>query len=180
MFRKGQMNILQPAIDRGDIKVVADQWARDWLAEEALKHTENALTQNNNNVVAVVASNDATAGGAIQAIKAQQLGGKVWVSGQDADLVALQRIVEGSQSMTVYKPISQLAPRAAEAAVTLAKKEKISTTHTVNNGKIDVPSILLEPVLVDKNNVGATVIKDGYQKADEIYKNVPPDQRPKQ
>jgi len=179
MFRKGQMSILQPAIDRGDIKVVADQWARDWLAEEALKHTENALTQNNNNVVAVVASNDATAGGAVQAINAQQLGGKIWVSGQDADLAALQRIVEGSQSMTVYKPISQLAPRAAEVAVALAKKEKIPATRTVNNGKIDVPSILLEPVLVDKDNVEETVIKDGYQKAEGVYKNVPADQRPK-
>ena len=69
LFRKGQMNILKPAIDRGDIKVVADQWARDWLASEALRHTENALTQSNNNVVAVVVSNDGTAGGAIQALE---------------------------------------------------------------------------------------------------------------
>jgi len=177
LFRKGQMNILQPAIDRGDIKIVADQWARDWLAEEALKHTENALTQNNNEVVAVVASNDATAGGVIQALNAQKLSGKVFVSGQDADLAALQRIAEGSQSMTVYKPISQLAPRAAEAAVSLAKKEKISTSRAVNNGRTDVPSILLEPVVVDRANLKETVIKDGFQKAEEVYKNVPPEQK---
>jgi D-xylose transport system substrate-binding protein len=179
LFRKGQMNILKPAIDRGDIKVVADQWARDWLASEALRHTENALTQSNNNVVAVVVSNDGTAGGAIQALEEQKLGGKVLVSGQDADLAALQRIIAGTQSMTVYKPVAQLARRAAEAAVALAKHEKVESTSAINNGKVDVPSVLLDPVVVDKNNIVDTVIKDGYQKLEDVYRNVPADQRPK-
>ena len=179
LFRKGQMNILKPAIDRGDIKVVADQWARDWLASEALRHTENALTQSNNNVVAVVVSNDGTAGGAIQALEEQKLGGKVLVSGQDADLAALQRIIAGTQSMTVYKPVAQLARRAAEAAVALARHEKVESTSAINNGKVDVPSVLLDPIVVDKNNIVDTVIKDGYQKLEDVYRNVPPDQRPR-
>lgn len=178
LFRKGQMNVLQPAIDRGDIKTVADQWARDWLASEALRHTENALTQYSNNVVAVVASNDGTAGGCIQALEEQKLAGKVLVSGQDADLAALQRILAGTQSMTVYKPVAQLARRAADAAVALARHEKVETKTAVNNGKIDVPSILLEPIVVDKNNIAETVIKDGYQKVEEVYKNVPKEQWP--
>jgi len=179
LFRKGQMNILKPAIDRGDIKVVADQWARDWLASEALRHTENALTQSNNNVVAVVVSNDGTAGGAIQALEEQKLGGKVLVSGQDADLAALQRIIAGTQSMTVYKPVAQLARRAAEAAVALARHEKVESTSAINNGKVDVPSVLLDPIVVDKNNIVDAVIKDGYQKLEDVYRNVPPDQRPR-
>lgn len=170
MFRRGQMSVLQPLIDKGDIKVVADQWAKDWLAEEALKHTENALTMNKD-VVAVVASNDATAGGSIQALSTRSLAGKVFVSGQDADLAGLQRIVDGSQSMTVYKPVALLANRAAEAAVAIAKGEKVETTSKVNNGKIDVPSILLEPVSVDKQNLDATVIKDGFHSKEEVYKN---------
>lgn len=178
LFRNGQMKALKPAIDRGDIKIVADQWARDWLASEALRHAENALTQANNNVVAIVASNDATAGGAIQALEEQKLAGKVLVSGQDADLAALQRIVAGTQTMTVYKPVAQLARRAAEAAVSLARHEKLETTATVNNGKIDVPSILLQPITVDKNNIVDTVVKDGYQKMEDIYRNVPRDQWP--
>jgi D-xylose transport system substrate-binding protein len=178
LFRKGQMDILKPAIDRGDIKIVADQWARDWLASEALRHTENALTQANNNVAAIVVSNDGTAGGAVQALEEQKLAGKVLVSGQDADLAALQRIVAGTQSMTVYKPVSQLARRAAEAAVQLARHEKVETTSTVNNGKMDVPSILLEPVVVDKSNIVDTVIKDGYQKMEDVYKDVPREQWP--
>jgi D-xylose transport system substrate-binding protein len=169
LLREGQMEVLKPFIERGDIKIVADQWAREWLAEEALKHTENALTMNNNNVAAIVTSNDGTAGGAIQALNSQNLNGKVLVSGQDAELGALQRILAGTQTMTVYKPVSKLAARAAEVAVALAKKEKIETTRTVNNGTIDVPSILIEPIPIDKNNVDE-VIKDGFQKREDVYK----------
>ena len=174
LLRKGQMKILQAAIDRGDIKVVADQWAREWLAEEALKHAENALTQNDNKVVAMVVSNDGTAGGVIKALEAQGLVGKVLVSGQDAELAALQRIVSGSQTMTVYKPILRLAPAAVEAAVALAKREKLSTTRVVNNGRIDVPSILIEPIPVDKNNIEETVVKDGFQKRENIFRERKP------
>jgi D-xylose transport system substrate-binding protein len=173
MFRRGQMRVLQPLVDKGDIKIVADQWARDWLAEEALKHTENALTQNNNDVAAVVASNDGTAGGVVEALNTKKLSGKVYVSGQDADLAALQRIVQGTQSMTVYKPVTLLANKAAEAAVALAKKEKVGAPTIVNNGKLDVPSILLEPISVDKTNLDATVIKDGFHKREAVYKNAP-------
>jgi len=170
LLRKGQLNILQGAIDRGDIKVVADQWARDWLPEEALKHAENALTQNNNKIDALVVSNDGTAGGVVEALNAQGLAGKVLVSGQDAELAALQRVVKGTQTMTVYKPISKLAPAAVEAAIALAKKEKLNTTRTVNNGRIEVPSILIEPIPVDKNNIDATVVADGFQDREKIYK----------
>ena len=173
MFRAGQMKVLQPLIDKGDIKIIADQWCKDWQPEEALKHTENALTMNKNEVVAVVASNDGTAGGAIQALSAQGLTGKVIISGQDADLAALQRIIAGTQTMTVYKPVSKLAVKAAEAAIALAKKEKVETNGKVNNGKIDVPSILLEPISVDKKNLDETVIKDGFQKREDVYKNIP-------
>jgi D-xylose transport system substrate-binding protein len=168
LYRDGQMKVLKPAVDRGDIKVVADQWCRDWLASEALNHTENALTQNQNDVQAVVASNDGTAGGAVQALEGQKLAGKVFVSGQDAELAALRRIVAGTQSMTVYKPITQLAVRAAEAAVSLAKREPVVTTATLENGKKQVPSILLEPIVVDKANIAETVVKDGYHKAEDI------------
>ena len=73
MFREGQMNIIQPLVDKGDIKIVGDQWADNWDANEALKIMENALTANKNNIDVVVASNDNTAGGAIQALDAKSL-----------------------------------------------------------------------------------------------------------
>jgi D-xylose transport system substrate-binding protein len=179
LLRKGQLKVLQAAIDSGDIKVLTDQFAKDWLANEALRITEDALTKSAGDVAAVVASNDSTAGGAVSALEVKGLAGKVLVSGQDADLAALQRIVAGKQTMTVYKPVHLLARKAAEAAVALARGEKPDAPGRINNGKIDVPSILLEPVPVDKDNIVGTVVKDGYQKLDAIYEAVPADQRPK-
>jgi len=179
LFRKGQMNILQPYIDRGDIKVVADQWATDWLPINALKHTENALTINRNKVDAIVASNDGTAGGSIQALEEQKLAGKVIVSGQDAELAGCQRILDGTQAMTVYKPIKPLAEKAAEIALKIIKGEPITdASQMINNGAKEVPSILLPPIVVDKSNLSETVIKDGFQKLEEVYKNVPKEQWP--
>jgi D-xylose transport system substrate-binding protein len=180
LLRQGQMSLLKPPIDRGDIKVVSDQWAKEWQPMEALKIMENALTRNNNQVDAVVVSNDGTAGGAIQALAEQKLAGKVVVTGQDADLAACQRIVAGTQSMTVYKPIKVLAAKAAEVALALANKQPVTDkTSPVNNGRKDVPSILLEPIQVDKDNLVSTIIADGYQKLEAVYKDVPKDQWPR-
>jgi D-xylose transport system substrate-binding protein len=180
LIREGQLEVLQPAIKRGDIKVVADQWAKDWLPSEALRHTENALTQVNNNVVAVVASNDSTAGGAVQALQEQGLAGHVLVSGQDADLAAAQRVAAGTQTMTVYKPVAPLAQKAADAAVALAKGQAVDTNGKINNGMKDVPSLLLTPVVVDRSNLVSTVIRDGFLKMEDVYKNVPRAQWPKE
>ena len=179
LLMDGQMSVLQPAIDRGDIKIVAKQFAREWLASEALRITEDALTKNNNDIQAIVASNDGTAGGAISALP-PQLVGTVLVTGQDASLDAVQRIVEGKQTMTIYKPIQPLAFSAVDSAIRLARGEKVDAKDKINNGKNDVPSILQEPIVLDRNNVMQTVIKDGYHKLEDVYKNVPKDQWPKQ
>jgi len=179
LLRDGQMNVLKPAIDRGDIKIVSDQFAKEWKAEEAHRITEDALTKTGNDIQAIVASNDGTAGGAISALPPQLLG-KVLVTGRDASLDAVQRVVQGEQSMTIYKPIQPLAFSAVESAIKLARGEKVDTKDTVNNGKKDVPSILFEPMVLDKSNVMQTVIKDGYHKVEDVYKNVPKEQWPKQ
>lgn len=170
LFRKGQMKVLQPHIDSGKIKVVGDQWVDSWLAEKALQIMENALTANQNNIDAVVASNDATAGGAIQALSAQGLSGKVAISGQDADLAAIKRIILGSQTMTVYKPITHLADKAAEVAVALGNNEKVTSNAQLNNGLKEVPAFLLEPIVVTKENIDSTVIKDGFHTKEAVYK----------
>jgi D-xylose transport system substrate-binding protein len=171
MLRDGQMAALKPAIDRGDIKLVTEQWARDWQASEALKHTENALIANNNNIAAVLAPNDGTAAGVIAALKQQKLDGKVLVTGQDADLPACQRIAQGSQTMTIYKSIPTLAQTVVEAAIALAQgKEVKQATRKVPNGKIDVKAILLSPIAVDKTNMRQTIVKDGFHKESDIYK----------
>jgi D-xylose transport system substrate-binding protein len=184
IMKKEQLAVLQPAVDRGDIKIVADQHATDWKPEEALKIVENALTQNSDNIQAVVSSNDGMAGGAIAALEKKNLAGtgKVLVTGQDAEKAGLQRVAEGKQTMTVYKPIIPLANAAVEAAIKLAKGEALTGTTTFKNDVIgkDVSAILLEVVTVDKDNLMDTVIKDGFAKFEDVYANVPADQRPKQ
>ena len=169
LLRRGQMKVLKPAVDRGDVKIISEQFAREWKAEEALRITEDALTRTGKKIDAVVASNDGTAGGAVSALEAAGLAGKVLVTGQDAQKDAVQRIVRGTQTMTVYKPIRPLAYGAVDAAIKLAKKQPVNAPDKINNGKKDVPAILLEPMAVDKSNVDATVIKDGYHSHAEIY-----------
>lgn len=170
LFKKGQMNVLKPYVDRGDIKIVYDQWTKEWDPANALANMENALTANKNKVDAVIAANDGTAGGVVQALAAQGLAGKVPVSGQDAELAAIKRILEGTQTMTVYKPIKTIAEKVAEVSVKMAKGEKVQTDETINNGKIDVPSILLDPIVVTKDNIEQTVIADGFHSKEDVYK----------
>ena len=181
IMKKSELEVLQAAIDKGDIKIVADDFMTDWKPELALNFAENALTRNNDNIQAFVVSNDGMAGGVISALEKKGLAGKIVVTGQDAALSALQAIAEGKQTMTVYKPIIPLANTAVESAIKLAKKEKLDTKPFKNDalqGK-EVPSILLEVTSVDKANLMDTVIKDGYAKYEDIYKNVPEAERPK-
>ena len=180
IMKKSELEVLQAAIDKKDIKIVADNFITDWRPDEALKMAENALTQNNDDIQAFVVSNDGMAGGVISALEKKGLAGKVVVTGQDAALDALQRIAEGKQTMTVYKPIIPLANNAVEAAIKLAKKEKLDTKPFMNDAiKKEVPSILLEVTSVDKANLMDTVIKDGFAKFEDVYKNVPEADRPK-
>ncbi|KAA0544063.1 D-xylose ABC transporter substrate-binding protein [Bacillus sp. BGMRC 2118] len=172
LFKKGVFNVLQPLIDKGDISVVYDQWTKDWTPFNAYENMLAALKANHNQIDAVIAANDATAGGVIRALDKEGLLGKVPVAGQDADLAAAQRIVEGTQTMTVYKPIEALSREAASLAVKLAKGEEIKTTRTMNNGKIEVPSVLLLPIRVDISNINDTIIADGFHSKEDVYQNV--------
>jgi D-xylose transport system substrate-binding protein len=180
IMKKEQLAVLQPAIDSGKIKIVADNFITDWKPEEALKMAENALTKNSDNIKAFVVSNDGMAGGVISALDKRKLTGKVIVTGQDAQKDALQRIAEGKQSMTVYKPIIPLASGAVEAAIKLAKGESLAGVTMFKNEAIDkdVPAILLEVQVVDKANLMTTVIKDGYVTYEDVYANVPSENRP--
>lgn len=180
IMKKEQLAVLQPAIDKKDIKIVADNFMTDWRPDEALKMAENALTQNNDDIKAFVVSNDGMAGGVISALEKKGLAGKILVTGQDAQLDALQRIAEGKQSMTVYKPITPLANAALDAAIKLAKKEKLDSKPFLNDAlKKEIQAILLEVTTVDKANLMETVIKDGWAKYEDVFKNVPEADRPK-
>jgi D-xylose transport system substrate-binding protein len=161
ILREGQLKVLQPLVDKGDIKIVGKQWVKDWSASEAMSIVENALTANGNKIDAVVASNDGTAGGAIQALAAQKLAGKTVVSGQDADLAAVRRVVAGTQAMTVYKPLREIATNAANLAVQLVRGQKPAFNAQMNNGFKNVDTVLLKPVMLNKQNVDM-LVKDGF------------------
>ena len=177
MLREGQLKVLKPAIDNKDIQIVADPFCDKWLRSEAQRHTEDCLAKHPD-IVAIVASNDGTAGGAIASLKAKKLAGKVVVSGQDADLEACRNVVRGLQLVTVYKPIRQISEAAAILSMQLADGKSVQDACkiipdgvqlTIDNGKIDVPTIFLTPIPVTKDNIDETVIKDGYHSRDAVY-----------
>lgn len=168
LFKQGQDNILQPLIDKGDIQVVFEDWALDWKTENAKKIVNAAITAHGKDVQGVLASNDGTAGGAVQALIEEGLAGTVLVTGQDAELAACQRIMRGTQTMTVYKPLHLLAEAAASAAVKMAKREVLIANGAVDNGFEEVPSVLNDIIAVDKTNMLDTVVKDGFHTAESL------------
>ncbi len=177
LVKEGSFKLLQPKIDSGDINLVLEVFNDGWKSEEAYKQLK-AYLEENGTVDAVVCANDGTAMGAIQALGEFNLSGKVPVSGQDASLGACQLIAEGKQTVSVYKPLKTIAEKAAEMAVAIAKGETVETNQNVNNGKIDVPSYLLDVEMVIKDNLMSTVIADGFHSYDDVYQNVPESERP--
>jgi len=169
LYRQGQDEALAPALASGRARIVHDDWAQDWEPANAKKIVNAALTRLGSGVDAVLAANDGTAGGAVQALLEDGLAGKVLVTGQDAELAACQRIARGTQTMTVYKPLKSLAGRAAELAVALAKGRPVAAPRSVFNGKVDVPSVLMDVVVVTRDDLRRTVIKDGYQSESDVF-----------
>jgi D-xylose transport system substrate-binding protein len=178
VLRDGQLRVLKPFVDRGEIKIVNDGWAKDWDPAEAYAIMSKAIDSTKGDMAAVVASNDGTAGGAIQALEEHKLAGKVLISGQDADLAAIIRILDGTQTMTVYKPIGLQARTAAEAAVNLAAGTPVKNAVSIANGTKTVQAIFLSPVVVTRENVKQTVIKDGFQNLETIQKSLPKEKWP--
>jgi D-xylose transport system substrate-binding protein len=160
MFRNGQLNVLQKNIAEGKVRIIADFILEDWSELEAIMKVEEYLSSNTVRPDAIIAANDALATGALQVLP-EDLIGKIVITGQDAERTALRNIVAGNQSMTVYKPIKPLAYTAAEIAMKLAKGEKV-TGQKIKSGNYEVNAILLDPIVVDKNNFKETIVKDGH------------------
>ena len=172
-FHRAQLNALRPFTNDGRIKIIADLTAPDWSAVGAYLNMVKVLDSSHQTITAVVATNDAIAGGAIQALEERGLAGKVLVSGQDAELSAIIRVLMGSQTMTLYKPIVREAEAAAEVAVGLARGETVKTNGEYGDGGKKVATIFFYPVVVTKDNVKETVIKDRFQTAEEIKRGLP-------
>lgn len=145
--------------------------AVNWLAEEAYYAVNEAL-KITSQIDGVFCGNDNLATEAVRALSENRMAGSVVVTGQDADLAACQRIVEGTQMMTVYKPVDKLAKAAAEYAVKLAKGEGIDVTTTINDGIWEVPYVRLEPIGVNRENMDRIIIDGGFQNREDVYLNI--------
>jgi D-xylose transport system substrate-binding protein len=168
LFKNGYDSVINPKFDSGDWKEIDDQSVPDWDNQKALTIFEQMLQKNNNKVDGVLAANDGLANAAISALKQRKLP-QVPVTGQDATLQGLQNIVNGDQCMTVYKAIKSEADAAAKLAIALAKGETPSEeTKPINNETKDVPSVLLEPVSVTKDNISEYLGEPDFPKKEEI------------
>jgi D-xylose transport system substrate-binding protein len=175
-LRGGQEEVLADAIEAGDVVNVGESYTDNWDPAVAQRNMEQILTQNDNNVDAVVASNDGTAGGVIAALEAQGLAGSVPVSGQDGDAAALNRIALGTQSVSVWKDARELGRAAGEAAVALAQgaalDEVPGTTTFDSPGGNSLVAILLEPIPITEDNLDIVVDAE-WISTEELCQGVP-------
>jgi D-xylose transport system substrate-binding protein len=169
LFKQGAHSV----IDGSGFKVAKEYDTPDWSPDKAQSEMEQAITAlGKTGFVGVYAANDGNAGGVVAAMKSNGVDPKkIPITGQDAELAGIQRIVAGEQYMTVYKAIKAEAEAAAQLAydVSQGKTPSASTVNgKTNNGQLDVPSVLLTPVTVTVDNIKDTIIKDGFWKASEI------------
>jgi len=174
----GLHEIIDPAIQRGNIQLVQEIWLEEWSFDEALEKI-GAIFEVTTDFDAIACGNDAIAGSAIQLLSERRLAGRVAVVGQDADLSACQRIVEGTQLMTVYKPIGKIGVKAAELAVALGRKARgeenitapLPTMLLDNNSGTLIPAYLEGSTAIFKDNIDE-VIRDGFHSRDDVFRNV--------
>ncbi len=162
-LRGGQQEIIQAAVDSGDIQIVGEAYTDGWVPANAQRNMEQILTANDNKVDAVIASNDGTAGGVVAALTAQGMDG-IPVSGQDGDHAALNRVAKGTQTVSVWKDARELGRAAGEAAVAMIGGSSLSDvgqTDFTTPGGVDVNAIFLAPVPVTQENL-TTVTDAGW------------------
>ena len=169
MLNSGMHKVLDPYVASRKLRIVSEIWPSFWDSDEARMDMERVLA-GNRGIDDVIAGDDMLAEAVIGVLAENRISAKV--AAQDADLAACQRIAEGSQFATVYKPVDRLALKAAGFAVMLARGERVETDSTINDGIGKVPYIRLEPVPVSKETLEATVIKDGFHTAAEVYRNL--------
>jgi D-xylose transport system substrate-binding protein len=163
-YKKGAKSVLD-----GKVKVGREFDTPDWSPDKAQQEMEQAITAiGKDNVVGVLSANDGMAGGAIAAMKRAGYKELPPITGQDAELGAVQRILTGEQYMTIYLDIRAEAEKSAELAVSLVKGEQPPATSKVDNGTAEIPAVLLDPIAVTADKVKDTIVKDGFYKADQI------------
>lgn len=170
LLNAGMHAVIDPLVASGSVELAAEIWLDAWDSGQA-RAAFDALLASGQGVDAVAVGNDMLAEAAIGVLSEYRLAGSVPVAGQDADLAACQRIAEGLQTATVYKPIERLALTAAGFAVMLARGEEVSTDSFISDGQDKVPFIRLEPILVTRDTLRSTVIADGFHTEEDVFRN---------
>jgi D-xylose transport system substrate-binding protein len=178
LLKEGQDKVLAPLIASGAVLVRHEDWAEDWKPENAKKIMNAALTRFGAGIDGVLAANDGTAGGAVQALSEEGLAGRVAVVGQDAELAACQRVAAGTQAATIYKPTRREVGAALDAAIRFARGRPVVARGEIADGAARIPAILSDVVVVTRANLADTVIKDGYHSADDVYRGLAGTARP--
>jgi D-xylose transport system substrate-binding protein len=168
MFNEGYYQVLNPSIMDGNHTIIKEVWSERWREDEAYE-TVRALLLEEVEIAGIIGANDRLAEGAIRALTEFGLAGQIPVVGHDADVSACQRIVAGTQLMTVYKPIRNLAEGTALIVDQLLKQQPIIYDDVLDNGKEDIPYIHFEVIPVDAYNLRDTVIKDFFHQEEDIY-----------
>lgn len=172
LMNQGFHQALDALVREGKVQVTNEIWLEAWSSEEAETAFRHALETGGRRPDGVIAANDLLAESLIRVLSQRsQLDGTL-VTGMDADLAACQRVVEGTQTMTVYKPIAPLAITAAQYAVKLARKEPLDITQFINDGEFEIPYVKLQPVAVDKANMKEVIVKEGFHRYEEIYRTI--------
>jgi D-xylose transport system substrate-binding protein len=170
---KGVHEVLDPLIARKDISVVDEIWLDFWSFDEA-RQKIGKVFEKTTNITAISCANDQLASAAVSLLAELRLAGKVYVVGQDADLLACQRVVDGLQLMTVYKPLPALAARAAKLAVLMARKKLPEPDQYFDNRSgVKIPFFVEVPTAVYKEQMQATVIQDGFHSKEDVYRTIP-------
>jgi D-xylose transport system substrate-binding protein len=186
LFRQGQIQIVEPFLDQGTVQIVADQWVDNWDPATAERMMENILTAQQDQIDGVIASNDGTALGELQAMRAHGLAGKVPISGQDATADGCNSIVKGELTVSVFKDFRLLTPKAVAIIDTLIKGEtpselkQYTMAELTNDDTItgSVTAYFLPVIPVTKDNVYEVIVKSCFQPYDDVYRDIPDEERP--
>jgi D-xylose transport system substrate-binding protein len=167
--KNGQLDVIRQNVQAGKIKVLLDVFIEDWSGENAYRTMKEYLNLSANDVPDVIlTSYDGLAYGTSQALNEAGITSNIIITGQDAEPQAIKNIVTGKQTMTIYKPLKEMAENAVLIAIKLAHGEQPDTTTSINNLRKNVPAYLINPIAVDKSNIMETVVKDGMVKASEL------------
>ncbi len=169
-IKDAQEKILAPHITNGDINIIYKTFVEDWSKANSHHIMQQIISKTDKKIDAIITSYDGLAIGALEAMREYGIEDKFVLTGQDAELASIKAIVSGDQSMTVYKSIRNVAETSVKLAIKLAKKQKVKEVNgKINNGRKDVPTILLTPQAVTKSNIQTTVIADGFFTEQDVY-----------